>query len=186
MLLMIPQIAWASAYVAGPPGPGSSGEPVHGSRLRARGADGDQLPRQRGRAVGRGQSGQPQQSHRGLAAGPLVQRRLARQRGRGQLRRRSRRGRRRAETKNSLCTGGTADERRRLRARLRPMGDHLAQRHRLPDEPLGRSATPSSVFGSNPDAMLRQQVDRRRDAPGAIRPRSSATPTPTALTTRTR
>jgi hypothetical protein len=44
-----------------------------------------------------------------------------------------------SRTKNSLCTGGTADNGgRRLRACLRPLANDLARRRRLPDEPIVR------------------------------------------------
>ena len=42
------------------------------------------------------------------------------------------------DTKNSVVHRRYCGKRRRLRSCLRPVGDHLAQRHRLPDEPVHR------------------------------------------------
>ena len=91
----------------------------------------------------------PQQPDRRLAAGPLVQRRL-----RGATWPPLQQGRRRTWTKVvvpevTLCSGGD------VRARLRPLGQLLAQRHRLLHDPgvRARPILPSgSGFGAN--AML--------------------------------
>ena len=133
---VLPPLAWPCSSPARPrPGKRNARprvpreEPLrrlYGRRCRR--AGGHQLPQHGDRALGRRQPCGPQEPDRRLAAGPLGQRRRPRARGRLQQGRRP-------DLDQVGAPGRDRLRRRHLRARVRPVGEHLAQRHRLLHEP---------------------------------------------------
>ena len=132
------------------PGRRLRAEPVR--RLHRRRA-GHELRQQRSRAVRRGEPDESEQHRRGLPAGPLVERRRARPRRVHEPRRRDDLDRVVGPLQHLLRRNGR--ERRRLRPRVRSLGDVRPERRRLPDQPLCERRR-DRLGGA------RQQVDRRR------------------------
>jgi hypothetical protein len=124
----------------GKPFPGAAHGPVGPQpvrRLRHLWAGGDQLPRQRGGALGRCEPNGSGQRDRRVAAGPLVERRRP---GPGHRRH----PRRWAHVGHDLrplqhLLGWDHSQRWELRAGVRPVGELRPEWRRLPDRPVGQS-----------------------------------------------
>ena len=112
-------------------GDGRVGRHAVRRELRRRPRQRRRLRRCGGRAVPRGEPGEPEQPRRGVATGPLVQRRRARPRGRVLVRRRRHLDARHRAVLALL--GRQRRQRRRLGARDRPVGLVRARRHRALD-----------------------------------------------------
>ena len=130
-------------------------QPVRGLHRRRRGLAGwGELSQHRDRALDRRQPQRPTQPDRGLAAGPLVQWRLAGGPRRRQLRRRCHVADR-ADSRHHRVHG------RQLQACVRPLGDDRAQRHGLLHEPVVRPGPAERLVRPQRDAG--EPLHRRRE-----------------------